>query len=528
MDGEWAGAGACLRSSLRAQNVFPWFPSHAGRKAQLVAIYLPSGFGEEHFLLFYLGTRAHERDRDRPPTGDTTLTRRRGLHHPPPTPLITPNNRRRYFGDDEEAFRSAVDWHHSRLRAAGEGEATAGDGATPIPGGAGTGTFVVFTSHRRAAEARSVLTRALSASSVVTAAHNREQGGCFLVHASANDVDALLLRHRDGGEDSDLAGERNSGDDGGAGLFEGFVAVPPSLKLAPSLLDLGRIFDEDDVDNTAKDERPRLISPGKALRRNRGGEGLVVLLLSSPNSADDDDRRARELALAGRWRQDWSSPSLDLHSLSFWSDPDGHSGCHSHHSKEAEDGEGTGADVLAAEWEGAARAVDSLAERLGGVSPAEACGWNDIMVAAEGGGSSPSSSEWMTLRNIGHLLPGENPDRDVGQLSLGSSSDEQREREKTACLMGLVSFLAAQPQVARISALPRAELSNAVAGRIVQGASATTSPVWDLGVDGSGQVVQVRKRDGRENGLSVCERGRERRSCHLVGRRFISYVERKR
>ena len=57
--------------------------------------------------------------------------------------------------------------------------------------------------------------------------------------------------------------------------------------------------------------------------------------------------------------------------------------------------------------------------------------------------------------------------------------------------MMLIAFLASRPEAVRVSALPRSQMSNAVAGRIVQGASATTSPVWDHGVDGSGQVVQV-------------------------------------
>lgn len=58
--------------------------------------------------------------------------------------------------------------------------------------------------------------------------------------------------------------------------------------------------------------------------------------------------------------------------------------------------------------------------------------------------------------------------------------------------MGLVSFLASTSEAARVSPLPRAELFNAVASRIVQSASETRTPLWDRGVDGSGQVIQVR------------------------------------
>ncbi|CAN0541254.1 unnamed protein product, partial [Scytosiphon promiscuus] len=60
-----------------------------------------------------------------------------------------------------------------------------------------------------------------------------------------------------------------------------------------------------------------------------------------------------------------------------------------------------------------------------------------------------------------------------------------------ACLMGLISFLASRPEAARVSALPRGELFNEVATRIVQGASETNSPLWERGVDSPGQVVQV-------------------------------------
>ncbi|CAM9494152.1 unnamed protein product [Pylaiella littoralis] len=426
---------------------------------------------------------------------------------------VLETNSRRYFGDDEDAFRSAVDWHHSRLRAAaggdvelrgveGGGGGAAAAGAEVGAGAGARGTFAVFTSHRRGGRAREVLSAALSPSSVMTVAHNREQGGCFFVHASAADVDALLLLPEADEDEQEVIGGGGGGGGGGGRrrLFDGFVAVPPSLKLAPSLLDL----DDDGI------------SPGKALRRNSGVEGLVVVLLSPPlaSSADDEDG----LALVERWRRDWSSASLDLHSLLFWSAEDGHPRHCSGEREGEEDANANAntntntntaaAEVLAREWGGAARTVHALAERLGGVSPAEACGWNDVRVEAEGTGVGTrrrsSSSGWVTLRNIGHLLPGESPDKSQPTTRPGSSSsssggggrdssdsNSDSEREKKACLMGLVSFLASRPEVARVSALPRAELSNEVAARIVQGASATSTPIWDRGVDGSGQVVQV-------------------------------------
>ncbi|CAM9514596.1 unnamed protein product, partial [Ectocarpus sp. 4 AP-2014] len=100
--------------------------------------------------------------------------------------------------------------------------------------------FVAFTSHARAARGREALSAALSPTSVLTAAHNRQQGGCFIVRASAADVESLMLLL---GEEEEE--EESGGTDGSSRscLFDGFVAVPPSLKLAPSLLDYGSDFD---------------------------------------------------------------------------------------------------------------------------------------------------------------------------------------------------------------------------------------------------------------------------------------------
>ncbi|CAM9987905.1 unnamed protein product, partial [Ectocarpus sp. 12 AP-2014] len=165
---------------------------------------------------------------------------------------VLETNSRRFFGHDEEAFRLAVDWQHSRLLPTAAAAAAAGDSRWATGAAAqgeeaggssgGTGTFVAFTSHARAARGREALSAVLSPTSVLTAAHNREQGGCFMVRASAADVESLMLllgeeeeeEEESGGTDGSISGSR---------LFDGFVAVPPSLKLAPSLLDYGSDFD---------------------------------------------------------------------------------------------------------------------------------------------------------------------------------------------------------------------------------------------------------------------------------------------
>lgn len=304
--------------------------------------------------------------------------------------------------------------------AAGNGGASQGGTGAGGGGGGGEGTFVVFTSHREARRARQVLEGAFLPASVVTVAHNRRQGGCFLVHASAAGVEALLAevekeegeedRFEDGSEERSerpFAGGRKGAV--GGGLFEGFVALPSGLKLSPSLLDHGSLDGGDDivVDSAtgsaaaAVDTNlfPLRTAPGKALRE----EGLVVML--SPGSVPP----GKEETVAERWRRDWNSGSLDLHGLSFWSGGDRQKGA------KAASGGGSGGDgddgdigvhgaraaaaatagaVLSREWGGAARMVHALAERSGS-TPAEACGWDDVRVAAEGPGLMSLRGEYV-------------------------------------------------------------------------------------------------------------------------------------
>lgn len=359
--------------------------------------------------------------------------------NPVPVPLAPPPPaHRRDFGDDEEAFRVAVDWQHARLRAAAAeaaGDETAADdalrgdanssGGSGGGGGAGWGTFVVLASHGAARRTRVELEVAFSPASVLTVAHNRWQGSCFLVHASVDAVDALLLpdNRREGERFEDrwsrdrsvegadahnsVGGSRGSVGGGGGGLYgllEGFVVLPSSLKLSPSLLDHGSLLLDDDsvlgLDGSshgvagaaasdadaASNAASSLTAAGPVLRTSPGKalheEGLVVLM--SPGSVPapfEDGARA----VAERWRQEWSSPSLDLHSLWFWSDQP--QGAGQRGDKEERAGGGSPAaaasTLLRREWSAAARTVHSLAERAG-VSAGEACGWDGLRVAPEG------------------------------------------------------------------------------------------------------------------------------------------------
>lgn len=82
-----------------------------------------------------------------------------------------------------------------------------------------------------------------------------------------------------------------------------------------------------------------------------------------------------------------------------------------------------------------------------------------------------------------HLLP-------LGQ-GAGGKSGEESDELKMACLMGLVSVLAAVPEVQRISPLHASELKNAVAGAIVQSGNIAEKPLTDAGLDGAGEIIQV-------------------------------------
>lgn len=79
----------------------------------------------------------------------------------------------------------------------------------------------------------------------------------------------------------------------------------------------------------------------------------------------------------------------------------------------------------------------------------------------------------------------------LGRRAGGKRGAESNELQ-VACLMGLVSFLAAVPEVQRISPLHALELKDAMAGAIVQSGNIADRPVTEVGLDGTGEVIQVR------------------------------------
>ena len=72
--------------------------------------------------------------------------------------------------------------------------------------------------------------------------------------------------------------------------------------------------------------------------------------------------------------------------------------------------------------------------------------------------------------------------------STGAESDELQ----MACLMGLVSFLSGLPEVQRVSPFHETRIMNAVAGAIVQSGNGADRPLTKAGLDGTGEVIQVR------------------------------------
>ena len=79
----------------------------------------------------------------------------------------------------------------------------------------------------------------------------------------------------------------------------------------------------------------------------------------------------------------------------------------------------------------------------------------------------------------------------LGRGSGGSTGAESEELQM-ACLMGLVSYLSGLPEVQRVSPFHESRILNAVAGAIVQSGNDIDRPLTDAGLDGTGEVIQVK------------------------------------
>lgn len=88
------------------------------------------------------------------------------------------------------------------------------------------------------------------------------------------------------------------------------------------------------------------------------------------------------------------------------------------------------------------------------------------------------------MAGIDHLLP--------GGRGAGGSEGEEADELRVACFMGLLSYLASRPEVLRVSAAQKMKLLNAAAFPNIQSATHVDTPLTDSGLDGSGEVIQVR------------------------------------
>lgn len=80
-----------------------------------------------------------------------------------------------------------------------------------------------------------------------------------------------------------------------------------------------------------------------------------------------------------------------------------------------------------------------------------------------------------------------------GRGAGGRSHEGEAEELHVACFMGLVSYLAGRLDVLRVSPRHAERLLNAVARSIIQSATVTDTALTDAGLDGTGEVIQVRR-----------------------------------
>lgn len=75
----------------------------------------------------------------------------------------------------------------------------------------------------------------------------------------------------------------------------------------------------------------------------------------------------------------------------------------------------------------------------------------------------------------------------------GGSTEEESTELHVACFMGLVSVLAGKPDVLRVSSRHAVRVLNEAARGIIQSATETDTPLTDAGLDGTGEIIQVRE-----------------------------------
>lgn len=87
-------------------------------------------------------------------------------------------------------------------------------------------------------------------------------------------------------------------------------------------------------------------------------------------------------------------------------------------------------------------------------------------------------------------------------LVLGGGADGGEDKATeldVACFMGVISFFASRQEVLRISPTHSKRLLDATARAIIQTATSTDTPLTAAGLDGTGEIIQVRAHANRRD-----------------------------
>ncbi|CAM9779304.1 unnamed protein product [Ectocarpus sp. 4 AP-2014] len=292
--------------------------------------------------------------------------------------------------------------------------------------------YVACADYKQGRHALASLETAFTKSAIHRVSNTGADGTCFIVTASPSSATAVIRAPED---------------------FDLVSAAPllPSLKLATSLLDHGpdtspRLGAADDLDHSA----PLRSTYGEGMTLDNV-HGLSVRL--SPGVLTGGGGESFAEAFLRDWHADLTSESVNMRRASFWSDSDA---------------DRSEYDVTRVrEWSRAAAVVDGLASKSAR-TVGEICGFGTLKLRHV-------ADDLVLVEGMNHLLPGKIFPSET----------------KTACYMGLLSQLAAKPEVLRVSPLQSARLHNAVANALVQSATTTETPLLDAGLDGTGEVIQV-------------------------------------
>lgn len=99
-----------------------------------------------------------------------------------------------------------------------------------------------------------------------------------------------------------------------------------------------------------------------------------------------------------------------------------------------------------------------------------------------------------TFASVEYLLPLHRVGLDHLLYNGGEAAGDNEESTelRVACFMGLVSFLSSRLAVLRVSPRHGQRLLNAVARPMIQSATLTEDPLTAAGLDGTGEIIQVR------------------------------------